>query len=225
VTLATGRVAVEDRARRTAGRSDDAILDAVGRVLEQRRPRPGIALDVGCGTGRLAARLAPRWPRYIGVDVVRHAGLDPACEFHAVDLDTEPLPLPDDAVDLTLSIETIEHLENPRRFVRELARVTRPGGCVIVTTPNQLSVLSLLCLLTRGRFVAFQDVDYPAHVTALLESDLCRIAGECGLTDARVDYSRAGRVPLTRRRYPAALSARFPRRCSDNVVLSALKPA
>ncbi len=225
MTLATGRAGVEARARRTAGHSDDAIHDAVARVLEQRRPRPGTVLDVGCGTGRLAARLAPRWPRYVGVDVVRHAGLDPACEFHAVDLDTEPLPLPDDAVDLTVSIETIEHLENPRRFVRELARVTRPGGCVIVTTPNQLSALSLLCLLARGRFVAFQDVDYPAHVTALLESDLRRIAAECGLADARVDYTRAGRVPLTRRRYPAALSAWFPRRCSDNVILSASKPA
>jgi 2-polyprenyl-3-methyl-5-hydroxy-6-metoxy-1,4-benzoquinol methylase len=225
MTLATGRPAVADRARRTAGRSDDAIHDAVERVLAERRPRPGAVLDVGCGTGGLAARLAARWPRYVGVDAVRHAGLDPACEFHAVDLDAEALPLPDDAVDLTVSVETIEHLENPRRFVRELARVTGPGGMVIVTTPNQLSALSLLCLLTRGRFVAFQDVDYPAHVTALLESDLRRIAGESGLTDVRVDYTRAGRMPLTRHRYPAALSAWFPRRCSDNVVLSALKPA
>jgi len=225
MTVASGRVAVDARARLTAGLSDDAILAAVCGVLEQRRPRAGTVVDVGCGTGGLAVRLAPRWPRYIGVDVVRYPGLDPACEFHAVDLDVERLPLPDGAADLAVSVETIEHLENPRRFVRELARVTRPGGCVIVTTPNQLSLLSLLCLLGRGRFAAFQDVDYPAHLTALLEVDLRRIARECGLVDVQVDYTRSGRMPLSRRRYPAALSARFPRRLSDNVVLSGLKPA
>jgi D-serine deaminase-like pyridoxal phosphate-dependent protein len=96
---------------------------------------------------------------------------------------------------------------------------------VVVTTPNQLSALSLLCLVARGRFAAFQDVDYPAHRTALLEADLRRLAAECGMADVEVDYSGVGRIPLSRRPYPAVLSAWFPRRCSDNVVLSGSKPA
>jgi 2-polyprenyl-3-methyl-5-hydroxy-6-metoxy-1,4-benzoquinol methylase len=225
MTLASRSAEVEDRARLTGGRSEDAIHDAVCRVLARRRPRPGTVLDVGCGTGRLAPRLAERWPRYVGLDVVRYPGLGPGLEFHAVDLDADALPLADDSVDLAVAVETIEHLENPRRFMRELTRVIRPGGCVVVTTPNQLSALSLLCLVARGRFVAFQDADYPAHRTALLEVDMRRIAVECGLADVEVEYSRVGRIPLSRRRYPAVLSAWFPRGCSDTVVLSGSKPA
>ncbi len=87
--------------------------------------------------------------------------------------------MPDEAADVVAAVETIEHLENPRAFVRELVRLVKPDGWVIVTTPNQLSLLSLITLLIKHRFSAFQDVHYPAHLTALLEVDLKRIAAEC----------------------------------------------
>jgi 2-polyprenyl-3-methyl-5-hydroxy-6-metoxy-1,4-benzoquinol methylase len=48
----------------------------------------------------------------------------------------------DDYADVVASVETIEHLENPRAFMRQLARVVKPGGVVIVSTPNQLSLLT-----------------------------------------------------------------------------------
>ena len=54
-------------------------------------------------------------------------------------------------------METIEHLENPRAFVRKLVRLAKPGGWVVVTTPNQRSLLSLLTLMTKGKFSHFQD--------------------------------------------------------------------
>ena len=85
--------------------------------------------------------------------------------FLRADLDGARLPLDDESVDVAAAVEVIEHLENPRAFVRELARITRPGGWVVVTTPNQLSALSLLTLLVKGRFSAFQERDYPAHRT------------------------------------------------------------
>jgi hypothetical protein len=88
-----------------------------------------------------------------------------------------------------------------------------------VTTPNQLSALSLLTLLVKGRFSAFQERDYPAHRTALLEIDLRRIAAECGLEDVEIAYSRRGRVPLTPWHYPAPIAGVLPRRLSDNLAL------
>jgi SAM-dependent methyltransferase len=175
--------------------------------------------DVGCGSGSLYAYVQQRVTRYIGVDVVKYPGFPAGAEFRQVNLDSGRIDLPDSSVDVAASVETIEHLENPRAFLRELVRLVKPGGLVLVTTPNQLSLLSLLSLLVRREFVAFGPGDYPAHITALLEVDLCRIARECGLTEIGIRYSAHGRVPLTDRRYPEWLARRFGRRLSDNLLL------
>jgi len=74
--------------------------------------------------------------------------------------------------------------------MRSLVALARPGGWVLVTTPNQLSWLSLLCLVVKNRFAAFQDVHYPAHLTALLEVDLRRLAREASLRDVSREIQR-----------------------------------
>ena len=76
----------------------------------------------------------------------------------------------------------------------------------MVTTPNQLSLLSKLTLVLKNQFNAFQDSSYPAHLTALLEIDLRRIATECGLADVAIAYSQQGRIPGTARHYPSVFS-------------------
>ena len=212
------------RARQSLGASDDAIYRTVARVLSTRGGA-GVLADIGCGRGGLLAHLKGGHRHYIGVDAVRYDELPAGVDFRACDLDAAALPLDDAAVDTAVAIETIEHLENPRAFCRELVRITRPGGLVVITTPNQLSVLSMLTLVTRGQFSAFQENSYPAHRTALLEIDLRRIAGECGLIDARVDYTAQGRVPMTGRHYPQALARLLPCALSDNLVFSAVLPA
>jgi hypothetical protein len=93
----------------------------------------------------------------------------------------------------------------------------------VVTTPNQLSVLSLITLVTKRRFSAFQDSHYPAHRTALLESDLCRAAGEAGLDVVAVVYSLHGRLPLAPWHYPTAVARLAPRALSDNLMVVARK--
>ena len=208
---------VDARARRSLGRADD-VMHAVVATQLAGRGASGTLADVGCGTGGLARVMAGRFSRIVGVDAVRYDGLPNEVEFVPADLDG-PLPLPTAAVDVAAAVEVIEHLENPRAFVRELARITRPGGWIAITTPNQLSALSLLTLLLKGRFAAFQERDYPAHRTALLEIDLRRIAAECGLEEVEVVYSSRGRIPLTPWHYPRGLSALLPRRLSDNIVL------
>jgi hypothetical protein len=93
----------------------------------------------------------------------------------------------------------------------------------VVTTPNQLSVLSLLTLVARKRFSAFQDGAYPGHRTALLEIDLRRIFWECGLEPVEVRYTCSGRIPLTPLHYPRTLSRLWPRGFSDNLVVAGRK--
>jgi SAM-dependent methyltransferase len=137
------------RARQSLGSSDAAIYAAVDALLAAHGAS-GVLADVGCGTGNLWRAVAPRFARCIGVDAVRYDELPGDVEHRQADLDRRALPLTDGEADVVAAIETIEHLENPRAFVRELCRAARPGGLVIVTTPNQLSLLSLLTLARQG---------------------------------------------------------------------------
>jgi hypothetical protein len=89
----------------------------------------------------------------------------------------------------------------------------------VVTTPNHQSLHSKMGLVLKNRFVHFQDGDYPAHLTALLETDLRRIAAEAGLSEIAIAYSERGRVAFTPCHYPRLLSRRFSRALSDNVLM------
>jgi SAM-dependent methyltransferase len=216
---------VETRARQSQGASSNSIYEMVARAIAQRHPGGGVLVDVGCGAGNLWSHVFEHCDRYIGVDTVRYDGFPADVEFIPHDLEASKIALPDAFADVVCAVETIEHLENPRAFVRELLRLTKPGGVVIVTTPNQLSLLSKLTLVLKNQFNAFQEAPglYPAHIIALLEIDLIRIATECGLTDIKTDYSNQGRIPFTAWHWSKNLGFRG-RTFSDNVLCIGLKP-
>lgn len=220
----TDAVTLETRARQSLGSSHDAIYRMVDRALAERAISGGRLVDVGCGRAGLWRVLAPRFGSYCGLDAVRYQGFPIDVEFRQVDLDAARWPVAPGEADAVTAVETIEHLENPWAFMRLLVDLVRPGGWVVVTTPNQLSVLSLATLIVKRRFSSFQDSHYPAHRTALIEVDLRRAAGECGLESVGVLYSHAGRVLLTPWHYPAALARRFPRALSDNLLIIGRKP-
>ncbi|MBK6425589.1 MAG: methyltransferase domain-containing protein [Blastocatellia bacterium] len=224
MSSAVATITNEERALRSLGISDAAIYAAVRRVLREAGVRSGRLLDVGCGEGHLRPFVDDLVDTYIGNDIIRYNQFPSDAAFLTTDLDNGRVPVGDGEMDVVTAVEVIEHLENPRAFVRELARCTRPGGLIVVTTPNQLSGLSVLTLAIKRRHAAFQDVHYPAHISALLEIDLVRMASEAGLVDARIDYTHFGRIVLTSRHFPAAMARRFPRLLSENIVLTARKP-
>jgi 2-polyprenyl-3-methyl-5-hydroxy-6-metoxy-1,4-benzoquinol methylase len=99
-------------------------------------------LDAGCGEGYGADLLAASAAEVIGVDldegVVAHAGHRyPRARFEKADL--LQLPFPDASFDAVVTFQVIEHLSEPRAFIAECARVTRPGGRLILSTPNRLT--------------------------------------------------------------------------------------
>jgi 2-polyprenyl-3-methyl-5-hydroxy-6-metoxy-1,4-benzoquinol methylase len=115
-------------------------------------PRGCPVLDVPCGSGELSMHLSA-----LGFDVYA-ADLDSAVEttlkghFRHVDLNDNTLPWPNDTFDLVCSIEGIEHLENPHRFLRDIHRVLRPSGRLILTTPNITSLRSRMRFFGSGFF-------------------------------------------------------------------------
>jgi ubiquinone/menaquinone biosynthesis C-methylase UbiE len=98
-------------------------------------------LDVGTGTGFIAAGLAPRTDRLIAIDnsaamldVARNnltqLGIENV-DVHEADL--TQLPLRDDAVDAAVANMVLHHAENPAEMLTEMTRVVRPGGWVAIT--------------------------------------------------------------------------------------------
>lgn len=221
----TRQMDVETRARESKGVSCHAIYEMVAKALGERHSKGGVLVDVGCGAGNLWQFVSDRFDHYIGVDAVRYDSFPAETQFIPYDLDTSKVPLADASADVVCAVETIEHLENPRAFMRELVRLTKPGGLVIVTTPNQLSLLSKLTLVLKNQFNAFQEAPglYPSHITALLEIDLIRIFTESGLTNIKTHFSNQGRIPFTLWHWSKSIGFSG-RAFSDNVLCVGLKP-
>jgi len=210
------------RALSSEGKSEPAINRLIAQTVESLEIHGELMVDVGCGQGNLWPGMRSRFAQCIGVDAARYPGLPADMELCEAQLDS-PIPLPDSIADLVVCAETIEHLENPRALMRELTRLAKPRAWLIVTTPNQLSLSSIMTLIAKQRFEYFQDVHYPAHITALLEVDLLRMAAECGLEESTICYTMSGRIAFTARHFPPFLSRAFPRALSDNVLLAARK--
>ena len=96
----------------------------------------GDVLEIGTGTGYGVEVIAPKAGRYVTLDKHRPAGLPelPNVEFRQAVV--PPLPFPDASFDCVVSFQVIEHIRRDLDFVAEAARVLRPGGLVVLTTPN-----------------------------------------------------------------------------------------
>jgi SAM-dependent methyltransferase len=99
-------------------------------------------LEVGCGEGYGTAALSGAAAQIVGIDydalTIRHAARTyPGVHFVRANL--AALPLRSGAVDLVATLQVIEHVWNHAEFVRECLRVLRPGGTLLVTTPNRLT--------------------------------------------------------------------------------------
>lgn len=120
-----------------------------------RRPLAGKrAADVGCGAGLLCEPLARLGAEVVGIDaapeniaVARlHAeGQGLAIDYRAGSIEM----LGAEPFDLITSLEVIEHVENPAAFVNGLAEALKPGGLLILSTPNRTPV-SRLAMITLG---------------------------------------------------------------------------
>jgi len=128
------------------------IEEAVLRKITSLRIPPGASiLDVPCGGGALTARLTQMGFNVFAADIEPvQAVLND--HFRFVDLNRQAVPWPDETFDVACSIEGIEHLENPHRFLREIHRVLRPGGRLILTTPNIVSLRSRVRFLGSAFF-------------------------------------------------------------------------
>ena len=101
-----------------------------------------VVLEAGCGEGYGADLLARVARRVVALDydalTVEHVA-HAYPRVHAVHGNLDALPLRSSTVDVVASLQVIEHLWDQPRFLTECARVLRPGGRLLITTPNRLT--------------------------------------------------------------------------------------
>jgi 2-polyprenyl-3-methyl-5-hydroxy-6-metoxy-1,4-benzoquinol methylase len=112
-------------------------------------PKSATVLDAPCGDGLLPATLRQAGYDAHGVDINSAGAALLGQAYHDADLNGR-LPFGGAVFDVVFSIEGIEHLEDRFRYLRELHRVLKPGGTLILTTPNIVSVRSRVRFFGSG---------------------------------------------------------------------------
>ena len=193
----------EDRFARTAQRFVARQDERAAELAERVRAFVGAsgderALDVGCGAGALALALAPLVREVVGVDRVPEL-LELARERAPrnatfVEADATHLPYSNGEFDLAGTLRTLHHVTRPELVLAELARVTRPGGRVLVI--DQLAPVDPLDAFAVDRFERARD---PGHARLLPEIDLRHFFEANGLVLLRDRRDEIGRASCRER--------------------------
>jgi 2-polyprenyl-3-methyl-5-hydroxy-6-metoxy-1,4-benzoquinol methylase len=127
----------------------ESVLD---RVASETPIRQHSALEVGCGEGVIAEKLAQRWKRVAALDLP-DAGLRDEWRGrpgpHYLHADAQLLPFAAGQFDVVVAAEVLEHLPDPERGLAEMARVT--SGSLVLSVPREPIFRS--CNLLAGRYV------------------------------------------------------------------------
>src|SRR5690349_5405864 len=131
-------------------------------------------LDFGCGTGYGTARLADQCAQITGIDISADAIAHARRKYRHNNLtfttiapiEERPLPFPNDRFDVVLSFQVIEHVRDVPAYLSEINRVLRPGGLLVVATPDRSS-----------RLLPLQKPWNMWHIREYSDAALCHLIG------------------------------------------------
>lgn len=159
------------------------VHETIAEALRARLAPGARVLDLACGAGALVLRLQKAGFRLTACDLVADKlQVRSDVTFIQANLNEDFALKLGDAFDAIVASEIIEHLENPRHFLREIRKLLKPNAPLIISTPNIDSPLSKAIFIRTGRHRWFSDADYEesGHITPLSEISLRRALAETG---------------------------------------------
>lgn len=152
-------------------------------LVRKHGPPSGKILEVGCGLGHLLAHLAPHYEVY-GADInawaLEQAAQNvPDGQFSQVGAE-DLAPFEDDSFDVVVAKHVVEHLPAPDQAIQEIGRVLRPGGLLVLGTPNTDSPMHA----RKGQgWVGYQD---PTHISLHSPAEWLSMLHAAGLKERKV---------------------------------------
>ncbi|BBG04197.1 MULTISPECIES: class I SAM-dependent methyltransferase [Pseudonocardia] len=137
-----------------------------------------VVLEAGCGEGYGADLLAGTARRVLALDYDATTVAHVRARYPRVAVSRAnlvALPVPDGSIDVVVSLQVIEHLWEQERFLRECRRVLRPGGTLLVSTPNRIT-------FSPGRDTPLN----PFHTRELDPAELAGLTADAGFDDVVV---------------------------------------
>jgi len=131
----------------------EAVLRELELVCPVGQP-PSTVLDFGAGRGALTQKLVRSGYNTLACDLFPEQFAVEGMDCQKVDAGGR-LPYEDCSFDAVVAVELLEHIEGHDPFFREIARVLRPGGKVLFSTPNILSFKSRWLFFWTGYFYSF----------------------------------------------------------------------
>ena len=154
--------------------------------------RPQRVLDVGCSTGYLAERLQQRGATVVGLEMDERAA-ELARRFcsavHVGDVETMELPFEPGSFDAIVCGDLVEHLRDPQAFLERLRPLLRPGGRLVLSTPNIANwAMRLGLLFGRFRYTEWGILD-KTHTHLFTRNTLRECLEAAGYRIEEFDYT------------------------------------